>query len=131
MTQYDGLIQSSQAQLEERIKADMKAGKSYGESLASILTDIKSKPEYNRYLRNKAGLENKPSSLGGNLYTHQDKNGNWVISSQQQYDDQVSPTVRDSLSKNLRNERSLNGSSVHDNIDFVNQLLNGKITNRN
>jgi len=68
MTQYDWLILSSSAQLIERVKADMRAGRSYADSINGIMQDVRSKPEFRQYMNNKAGLDNRPQQFAEWLF---------------------------------------------------------------
>ncbi len=54
MEQYDGLIISSKGQLMERVKKDMANGKTYADSISSIMLDIRNKPEYKQFMAMKS-----------------------------------------------------------------------------
>lgn len=55
---YKGLVKSTPIQIAERIKKDMSSGKTYQESMTSIMEDLKQNKNYEAYMDAKAWVDN-------------------------------------------------------------------------
>lgn len=131
MRDYDGLIMSSRAELVERIQRNMNAGKSFGDAVGAIMQDIRKKPHYKQYMMNKSGISIIPQSIGGGFYTQYDSNGNISIVSDEQLKLAQQPEYKEQIRKAINEQRARHGASEYDNIEFVNDLLEGKFLTRN
>ncbi len=130
MAQYDWLIMSSKGQLMERVKKDMANGKTYADSISSIMLDIRNKPEYKQFMAMKSWVNTLPQSIWWWLYAVQNSDGTWTTKTEAQLSWQKDPTIRQQINQSMQAEREANGSSQYDNYDFVNQILNWQLKTR-
>jgi hypothetical protein len=130
MAQYDWLIQSSRDMLVDRIESDIKAGKTYGESLAWIMNEIKNKPEYKMYMSTKAWFDYTPKSMWGGLLWLPDGKWGGKVVTEDSYKQTQTPWYSSQISQAIQQERAMSGMSQYDNYDFAQQILSWQITTR-
>lgn len=130
MAQYDWLIQSSRDMLVGRIESDMQAGKTYGESLAWIMNEIKGKPEYKMYMSTKAWFDYTPKSMWGGLLWLPDGKWGGKVVTEDSYKQTLTPWYSSQINQAIQQERAMSGMSQYDNYDFAQQILSWQITTR-